>query len=265
MSEQRTWHTQRLIKGRISRRTATKAIRVFAVAVIAAGGTFAGCSASGITAPGAESGSISPTSGAQRTLGVETVTNLVPLKEAEDEAVANANPDFVTTTETTFPMTEFIVNTCYNNETPILNGYMKQRETIKMDDLTLQYKMQTWKDTRGVAANSTAYYDDDNNPLTPARQLTVRYRNLGTTLDKFTVGPAGLPFSSDQESVIHLERLSPEHGMRYGMYDDRVDDDDDRYYRHGLGDDLYVYVRVSVRVDRNGVSREKATFRTECR
>jgi hypothetical protein len=53
--------------------------------------------------------------------------------------------------------------------------------------------------------------------------------------------------------------------MRYGKYDDREDDDDDRYYRHGLGDDLHVYARVSVRVDRNGVSREKTTFRTECR
>jgi hypothetical protein len=258
-----------MIKGRMSRRAATQAIRVFAVAVLAAGGTFAGCSAHGITAPGAESGSMSPSSGASRTLGVggvtETVTNLVPLKEDEDESVAQANPDFVTSTETTFPMTEFVVNTCYNDETPILNGYLKQRETIKMDDLTLQYKMQTWKDTRGVAANSTASYDDDGNPLTPARRLTVRYRNLGTTLDKFTVGPAGLPFSSDQESVMHLERLSPEHGMRYGPYDDRDDDDDDRYYRHGQGDDLFVYARVTVRVDRNGVSREKTTFRTECR
>jgi hypothetical protein len=270
MSEQRTWHTPRMIKGRISRRTATTAIRVIAVAVLAAGGTFVGCSAHGITAPGAEGGSMSP-SAPSRTLGVggvtETVTNLVSVREEEDESIAKANPDFVTSTETTFPMTEFVVNTCYNNETPILNGYLKQRERIQMDDLTLKYKMTTWKDTRGVAAaaTSTNAYDDDRDDATPPRQLTVRYRNRGTTLDKFTVGPAGLPFSSDQESVTWLERLSPEHGMRYGKHDDREDDDDDRYYRHGQGDDLFVYARQSVYVDKNGVTREKTVFRTECR
>jgi hypothetical protein len=260
-----------MIKGRISRRTATTAIRVIAVAVLAAGGTFAGCSAHGITAPGSESGSMSPTSNSNRDLGMggvtTSVTKLVPVKVEEDESVARANPDFVTTTETSFPVTEFVTNTCYNNETPILNGTFKTREKIAMDDLTMQYKMTTWKDTRGVAAGatSTTAYDDDRDDATPPRQLTVRYRNRTNTLDKFTVGPAGLPFASDQESVMYLERLSPEHGMRYGKYDDREDDDDDRDYRHGPGDDLFVYARQAVYVDRNGVTREKTVFRTECR
>lgn len=270
MNEPRIWDPPRKIRSRISRRTATTAIRVIAVAVLAAGGTFVGCSAHGITAPGSESGNMSPTSGPSHDLGmggVTSVTKLVPVKVEEDESVARANPDFVTTTETTFPVTEVVTNPCYDNETPILNGTFKMRERIAMDDLTLQYKMTTWKDTRGVAASvlSTRAYDDDYDDATPPRQLTVRYRNRTNTLDKFTVGPAGLPFASDQESVMLLERLSPEHGMHYGKYDDREDDDDDREYRHGPGDDLFVYARQAVYIDKNGVTRERTVFRTECR
>jgi hypothetical protein len=268
MSELRIWRAPRAVKGDFSRRTRTLAIRAIAVAVLAAGGTFAGCSANGITAPNDGEG-MSPVSGPQRTLGVGgvtgTVTKLVPLKEDEDPAIAQANPDFATTTETTFPTTEFVTNTCHNEETPILNGYLKMRERIAMDDLTLQYKMQTWKDTRGVFATAATYWDDDDDASTAPKPVLVRYRNRTTTLDKFTVGPAGLPFASDQESVMYLERLSPEHGMRYGKYDDREDDDDDSHYRHGQGDDLFVYVRQAVYVDKNGVTREKTVFRTECR
>jgi hypothetical protein len=134
-----------------------------------------------------------------------------------------------------------------------------------MDNLTLQYKQQTWKDTRGVFATVATYWDDDNNPATPPKAVLVRYRNRTKTLDKFTVGPAGLPFSSDQESTMLLERLSPEHGMKYGPYDDREDDDDDSHYVHGAGDDLFVYARQAVYIDQNGVVREKTVFRTECR
>jgi hypothetical protein len=241
-------------------------MRVIAIALLAAGGTFAGCSANGITAPSVEGGGMAPTAAAHPDLiGTAVVSKLVPLKVDEDPDVAAANPDFATSTETTFPVTETVTNTCYNNETPILNGWMKVREKIAMDDLTLQYKQQTWKDTRGVFAAATASWDDDRDPATPNRVGLVRYRNRTRTLDKFTVGPAGLPFASDQESVMLLERLSPEHGMKYGPYDDREDDDDDREYRHGPGDDLFVYARQSVYVDKNGVTREKTVFRTECR
>jgi hypothetical protein len=209
---------------------------------------------------------LAPTSGARPDLiGTGVVTKLVPLKVEEAPEVAEANPDFVTATETTFPVTETVTNSCYNNETPVLNGWMKVKEKIQMDNLTLKYKQQTWKDTRGVFAGATASWDDDHDDATPKRVGIVRYRNRTQTLDKFTVGPAGLPFASDQESVMLLERLSPEHGMKYGDRDDREDDDDDREYRHGPGDDLFVYARQAVYIDQNGVTREKTVFRTECR
>jgi hypothetical protein len=265
MSESRIWQTPRDLKGRLARRTASRRVRAIAIALVAAGGAFAACSASGITSPNGEGAGISPAAGSHDLIGTGTVTKLVPLKTEEDEAVANANPDFATTTETTFPVTETVTNSCHNNETPVLNGYMKMREKLAMDDLTLKYKMQTWKDTRGVFATAATTWDDDNDPGTAPRTVLVRYRNKTRTLDKFEVGPAGLPFASDQESVMFLERLSPEHGMRYGDHDDREDDDDDSHYQHGPGDDLFVYARQAVYVDRNGVTREKTVFRTECR
>jgi hypothetical protein len=265
MSDSRSWQKTRDLTGRLARRTGGRTTRAIAIAFLAAGGTFAACRAGGITSPSSEGGAISPKSSSGDLVGTGVVANLVPVKEQEDESVALANPDFSTTTETTFPWTEAITNSCHNDETPILNGYIKQREKLSMDDLTLKYKMQTWKDTRGVFATAATYWDDDNDPGTAPRPVLVRYRNRQNTLDKFTVGPAGLPFSSDQESVMLLERLSPEHGMKYGAYDDREDDDDDRNFRHGAGDDLFVYARQSVYVDKNGVTRQRTEFRTECR
>jgi hypothetical protein len=241
---------------------------MLAIALLAAGGAFVGCSANGITTPGSGDGGsgMSPKAGARPDLvGTGVVTKLVPLKEEEDPLISAANPDFSTSTETTFPVTETVTNTCYNNETPVLNGTMKVREKISMDNLTLQYKQQTWKDTRGVFATVATYWDDDNDASTPPKPVLVRYRNRTKTLDKFTVGPAGLPFASDQESTMLLERLSPEHGMKYGPYDDREDDDDDSHYVHGQGDDLFVYAKQAVYIDQNGVVREKTVFRTECR
>jgi hypothetical protein len=265
MSAQRFWQTPRVVKGGSTRRASTQAVRAIAVALFAAGGAFAGCSQNSITAPGG-SGGMSPTSSARPDLvGTGVVTKLVPLKEEEDPAISELNPDFATSTETTFPVTETVTNTCHNDETPILNGTMKVREKISMDDLTLKYKQQTWKDTRGVFATAATYWDDDNDARTPPKPVLVRYRNRTKTLDKFTVGPAGLPFSSDQESVMLLERLSPEHGMRYGPYDDRTDDDDDSQFVHGQGDDLFVFAKQAVTIDNNGVVREQTVFRTECR
>jgi hypothetical protein len=271
MSTQRNWQTPRLrTEGNDSwtRRPGTQAARVMALAWLAAAGAFVGCSANGITTPGSGDGgsSMAPAPSARPDLlGTGTVTKLVPLKEEEDPMLAAANPDFATSTETTFPVTETVTNSCYNNETPVLNGWLKVREKIAMDNLTLKYKQQTWKDTRGVFAGAAASWDDDHDAATPKRVGLVRYRNRTQTLDKFTVGPAGLPFASDQESVMLLERLSPEHGMKYGPDDDREDDDDDREYRHGAGDDLFVYARQAVYIDQNGVTREKTVFRTECR
>jgi hypothetical protein len=265
MSDSRFDLAERTTKHHLSRRVSAQSIRAIAIAMIAVGGTMAACSASGITSPSSGGGDLAPVGGSSKTLGTGLITNLVPLKTEVDPDIERNSTDFSTSTETTFPYTETVTNSCWNNETPVLNGYLKQRERIVMDDLTLKYKMQTWADTRGVAATAPAWYHDDDDPATPPRQIMVRYRNKTQTLDKFEVGPAGLPFSSDQESRMHLERLSPEHGMKYGHHDDRHDDDDDRGYRHGPGDDLFVYARTRVYVDKNGNQREKTEFRTECR
>jgi hypothetical protein len=266
MSDSKNWQTTRDLTVKLARRTNGRTMRAIALAFLAAGGTFAACSAGGITAPTQYGGGITPMERSGDLLGTGTVTKLASVKVDEDEAVAMANPDFSTSTETVFPVTEAITNSCHNNETPVLNGYLKQREKLSMDDLTLKYKLQTWKDTRGTFATAmTTWEEDDGYGHKTTRTGIVRYRNRTTTLDKFVTGPAGLPFASDQESVMYLERLSPEHGMRYGHDDDRDDDDDDRGYRHGPGDDLFVYARQSVYIDQNGVAREKTVFRTECR
>jgi hypothetical protein len=265
MSEPKIWRSAIELTGNLGRRTGGRGFRALATALVVAGGAFAACQSSGITSPSSGGGSMSPKASSGDLVGTGVVTKLVPLHRDEDPEVAKANPDFATTTETVFPTTEVVVNSCHNDEAPVLNGFLKVREKLAMDDLTLKYKLQTWKDTRGVFATATTYYDDDNDPSTAPRTMVVRYRNRTTTLDQFVTGPAGLPFASDQESLMFLERLSPEHGMRYGKYDDREDDDDDRDYRHGQGDDLLVYVRQSIYVDKNGVQREKNVFRTECR
>jgi hypothetical protein len=265
MRELKIGRTPRMIGNDSSRRGGAQSAKLVAIGMLAVGGALAGCGANSMTAPD-EGGAKSPFTAPQHDLvGTGVVTNLVPLKSEQDDATAQASPDFATSTETTFPVTETVTNTCHNFETPVLTGFMKVREKLSMDDLTLKYNMRTWKDTRGVFATAQTYWDDDNDPATPAKPILVRYRNRTNTLDMFQVGPAGLPFTSDQESVMLLERLSPEHGMRYGKYDDREDDDDDRDFRHGQGDDLFVYAKQRVSVDKNGVAREQTVFRTECR
>jgi lipoprotein-anchoring transpeptidase ErfK/SrfK len=233
-------------------------LRAIAGTMLAVAALIAGCSANSVTAPaeGDGVGGPSPVGGPSRILGVGT--NLTSSKTQESPLNAAVNPDFSTSTETTFPVTEVVINTCYNNEAPVLNGWMKVRDKTSMENLTLKYKQQTWKDTRGVVATVRTYWDDDKNPATPPKPVLVKYRNRNNTLDKFVVGPAGLPFSSVQESVMLLERLSPEHGMRYNP-------DDDSHYVHGPGDDLFVYAKQGATVDYNGVSREQTVFRTECR
>lgn len=174
-------------------------------------------------------------------------------KETDDEA--RANPDNLLATETTFPVTETVTNTCYNMETPVLNGYLKQRERIKIaDDLSMKYQFDTWKDTRGVYATATTTWDDDDDPSTAPKVIQVRYRNNEQTIDHFSTGPAGLPFESLQEDRIWLQRFGPEHKG-----------EDEYTYRARPGDDLFVYVKERVRVDNNGATRTERVFRTECR
>lgn len=237
--------------------------------MLASGVTFARCGPNSITGP--DSGP-QPGRGGGRGDIVSTgdvtgtVPNLASVKVEDDPQLVQSNPDFQTSTRTTFPVTEVQHNPCVvPNEDPVLNGYETVYEKLAMDDLTLKYKLRRWRDTRGVYATARAAYDDDNDPATPPRMILVRYRNLTKTLDRFEVGPAGLPFTSEQEAMMHLERLSPEHGMKYGPYDDRTDDDDDSHYMHGAGDDLFVYARDFIKIDQNGVAKQQTTFRSDCR
>jgi hypothetical protein len=256
-------HLQRLAR---ANRLQQLGMGTLALALIS-GITFARCNSSSLTGPetSAKSSGIKGdlVSGGEV---LESVPNLPSAKIEDDPDLVKTNPDFSTSTRTTFFVTEVAHNPCVvPNEDPVLTGYETVYEKLAMDDLTLKYKLQRWRDTRGVAATAKAAYDDDRNPATPPRMITVRYRNRNRALDRFEVGPAGLPFTSEQEEVIYLERLSPEHGMKYGPYDDREDDDDDRGYQHGPGDDLFVFARDFVRIDKNGVAKQQTTFRSECK
>lgn len=221
--------------------------RKIAVAVLLGGGvssvTFGACNSSDITGPSA-----SPAASAPKPSGSVTgeIVELVPLKSTESEAVAMANPDFTTSTKTTFPVTQVIHNPCMN-ETPVLNGDMKVYEKLQFNGVTLKYEMHAWYDTRGVAATATAYHDDDGDPATPMKEYVVRYHNKQSDFDKFIIGPAGLPFISRYDVKFHLRR-----------------EDDPRKTIVG-GDDLYVFASTRFMVDGNGVTHEKTEFRSECR
>ena len=223
--------------------------KIVASVVVAAGvgGTsFAACRGSDIAGPSAPTASAPSVPGPSRSLVDAEVPELPSLFAKEDEEIAKANPDFVTSTETTFETTEAVYNECAN-EMPVLNGYIKTREKTSFDGLTLRYKLHVWKDTRGVAATATAYWDDDNDELTPKKAYTVRYHNQERAFDKFEVGPAGLPFKSFQQSRIHLRR-----------------EGDSRKQFPG-GDDLFVYASHKIIVDANGVTHERFQFRAECK
>lgn len=222
--------------------------RKIAVAVLIGGGvssaTFGACNSSDITGPSSSpaAASVPKPSGTLTT----DIVELVPLKSSESEAVAMANPDFTTSTKTTFPTTHTVHNYCMN-EDPILNGEIRIHERLQYNGVTMKYESHTWWDTRGVAASATAFYDDDGDPTTPMKPYTVKYHNKQTDLDKFIVGPAGLPWVSRQESRIHLQRQGDVHKTITG------------------GDDMWVYASMRVVVDQNGVVHEKMEFRSECK
>lgn len=218
--------------------------RKIAVAILVGGGassaTFAACNASDIAGPS------TPTASAPRpSATVGGITELIPVKSLESEAVALANPNFQTSTKTIFPTTQVIHNPCMN-ETPILNGHIKVYEKLQLNGVTLKYDMHGWWDTRGVAATATAYHDDDGDPATPMKEYTVNYHNKQSDFDRFMWGPAGLPFQSYQESKIHLRR---EHDPRKTIVG---------------GDDLFVHTSMRFMVDENGTHHEKLQYRTEC-
>lgn len=255
-------HLRRLAKANRLKQVGVATLAV----VLVSGAVFARCGTEGITGPGQAPSQAGGPKAHGDLLPTDPVPNLVSVQVADDPQLVQSDPDFQTSTTTTYPVTEVAHNPCViPNEDPVLNGTETVHEKLAMDNLTLKYKLRRWRDTRGVAATVRAPYDDDNNPATPPRMILVRYRNLNKMLDRFEVGPAGLPFTSDQEEMIHLERLSPEHGMKYGPYDDRTDDDDDSQYVHGAGDDLFVFARDFIRIDQNGVTKQQTTFRSECK
>jgi hypothetical protein len=162
------------------------------------------------------------------------------------------DPDFNSTTETTFPTTEAHYNTC-TDELVVLNGHQKQRIQIQTEGQTLRFNMRVWKDLRGIAASTDIWVDDDGNEFTPRVKKTVRYHNKTRTVDEFKVGPVdGLPYESRFESVYWLQR---EGGWRKHGWDTRK----------LPGDDLFVYVIERIRVNQDGTVRQKSEFRAECR
>jgi len=218
------------------------------------GTTFAACQSSSITGPAESSaGTISR----HDSYGdddddndglIGTIVNVLSLKKETREEDAMLDPDFVTSTETVFPTTEVVYNVC-KNEAPVLNGYIKVKTKLVLDEGTTKYKLRSWKDTRGVFAEVKEYYDDDYNALTPPKERIVKYQNKQVYLDEFEVGPAGLPYESEQEDVIWLQRSGNDRGV----------------LGHDPGDDMFVFARQRVRINENGVVHEKFQYRTECK
>lgn len=161
------------------------------------------------------------------------------------------DPQFKESTEVSFPVTEAVYNSC-RNELVVLSGELRVRTRTELDALGgFKFKLQEWKDTRGVFGDYTFeedYWDDDDDSWKKRRHV-VRYHNKETLLDRFEVGPFGLPFRSDFISKMHLER-------------------DGKYRKDPLvkerGDDLFVFVRESVKIGTDGIPQIRSEFKTEC-
>ena len=257
------------------------------VAATIGGTTFGACRASDISGPNFKSRQ--QAQGISRTLGTsdggliggsdrDSDSDSWPQapsshKKLDDDEARN-DEKFVTATETTFPVTEAVYNTCVGEGPIVLNGYMKERMRIETDPFdAIKFQLRTWKDTRGVYG--TLSYDedyyDDNDRSWKRRDHVIRYRNRESLLDKFEAGPLGLPFQSVFETKMFLQRDGHDdghhhHGKSHDGHHDRDDHHDDRgSYRWQPGDDLFVWVKQVVKVDRNGVPRTYNEFRTECK
>lgn len=157
---------------------------------------------------------------------------------------AESDPNFVSTVEVRFPVTEALYNTC-RNELVVLNGELRRRLHIisNVENLMLKVMLQEWQHAQGVSGS--AEYDHDGDPTTPAE--VVRYQNQERLLDHFSVGPAQAPFKSDFQSRMHLIREGSDPLIPQA------------------GDDLFVYVREMYHVDSNGHVVAKSEFRAECK
>ncbi len=261
--------------------------RIVASVLVAAaigGTTFAACRASDVTGPNFKS----QQSGVSRSLlGGVSDGSLVgdddsdawPMapashnKLSDDEA--NNDEKFRTSVETTFPVTEAVFNTCVAEGPIVLSGYIKERMRVEQDPNDgLKFRLNSFKDTRGVYATVTYWEDyyDDNDRTWKKREHFVRYRNRESLLDRFEAGPLGLPFQSVFETKMFLQRDG--HADGHHHHDSKQDGghrgDDDHHdsggsYRWQPGDDLFVYVKQTMKVGKDGQVRTQNEFRSECK
>lgn len=239
---------------------ARRTIASLAITAAIGGTMFGACRASDVTAP--DFGSSSKKMSASNALSSANLIGGTTSDEDSDnyprqdarhdrqtDSDADADPVFRQSVETVFPVTEAVYNTC-RNELVVLNGYLKQRTNLQTGPALAQsFSLRTWKDTRGVYGEATVpeqYWDEDSKSY-KTRNRIVRYHNRESLLDRFDIGPFGLPIQSVFESKMRLER----------------DGADPLRKVFGQGDDLYVFVRNRMVVDTRG-TREEQTFRTEC-
>lgn len=238
--------------------------RIAAIALSAAvlgGATATACDSSAITGPAAideETGLVGGSAPSGTLLSTSDddddsrYTYHKPEHKRKNQDEANADPDYTTTTETTFPVTEAVYNTCRNEGPIVLNGYLRSRVRIDADPLgSLRFQLREYKDTRGVYGDYTYdedYYDDHDNSW-KKRTHVVRYHNREFLLDQFKVGPAEAPFRSEFISKMHLQREGHDHR------DDEMP----------TGDDLYVFVKQIMKIDTNGQLVVQHKFETDCK
>ena len=241
---------------------ARRATAIVLTAAVLGGGTLTACNASSITGPSSPRPSSQVVGPTGTSLTSNTLTAVVddsdsdnwtrhePEKRRRTQEEADADPDYTNTVETTFPVTEAVYNTC-RNELVVLNGYLKSRLKTTVGPLgSLSVQLNEHKDTRGVYGEYRyeEEYWDDHDSSWKKRSRVVRYHNKEMLLDQFKVGPAGLPFQSHFNSVMHLQREGP-----------------DPFYVKQYGDDLFVHVNEIVKVGTDGVPRVKYEYRTDCR
>ena len=238
---------------RMSRLRRAAAMTVSAAAL--GGVTFTACNSDSITGPPPAPGAMGSGPSASGTLlssgdDDSRYTYHEPEHKRKTQQEADADPDYTTTVETTFHVTEAVYNTC-RNELVVLNGYLKSRMRLDADPLgSLRFQLREYKDTRGVYGEyryEEDYYDDHDNSW-KKRTKVVRYHNREFLLDQFKVGPAEAPFRSEFISKMYLQREGP-----------------DANYVKQYGDDLWVFVKQIMKVDTNGQLVVQHKFETECK
>jgi hypothetical protein len=238
---------------------ARRIVASLGVAAIIGGTTFGACKASDFTGPTFKSGQPTATRTSKNvatsdgTIDDEATAPwpMAPARHGEMSPTEAENDTRVRAAhEASVPITERVYNACRNERPIVLNGFIKERKLLETGAAdggghTLQQVM----DTRGV--HGTYAYDedywDDNSQSWKKRQRVVRYHNRENTLDRFEVGPAGLPFQSELHTRMHLQREGAGPNSR-------------RY-----GDDLFVLIKQTVRIGKDGIPQTYTEFRSECK